>query len=265
MQTLVKTEIKNLVVDFYEVKAGWMSFKLTLDEQVFDSSFSDVFDPILDFKNWLEAAAIGVQKCSFSYDPEGNDIQFEIERISYERGNEFTISEPYENGQIFLKGFVDRKQVVKAFYYGLLNFANSDKFKSEGWEIEYIYERLSKALNWDKEKTINEFCKLDRIELGKALFIADPSYTISFPNAKDINESIQLFVDEALKKKTNKVIERIETPTEWQIPDDYDFWKFNKRKKFIEECLNEKTNGSSSGTKISDFRSEIIEKYLKEE
>ena len=74
-------DIEKLVVKFYEVEAGWFRFKLNIGEQFFDGQFSSVFDPILDFKYWLEAISIGVQQTSFRYNPEGNIIEFNFKKI----------------------------------------------------------------------------------------------------------------------------------------------------------------------------------------
>lgn len=94
-----KTE--TVIVDFYNVDGGWIFFKVKVGEQLFDGRFSEVFDPIMDFKKWLEAIAIGVQQTSFEFDPEGNDIKFDIERVCWDR-EVLTICEPFEDGEVFI-------------------------------------------------------------------------------------------------------------------------------------------------------------------
>ncbi|MBS1538343.1 MAG: hypothetical protein JST20_11420 [Bacteroidetes bacterium] len=59
------TEI--LTVDFYEVDAGWLFFTLRVGQQTFEGRFSDIYDPILDLRVWLEAISEGVQQTSFIY------------------------------------------------------------------------------------------------------------------------------------------------------------------------------------------------------
>jgi hypothetical protein len=258
-----KNKIFNLTVDFYRVDSGWLYYKLTLGKRTFDSVFSAVYDPIIDFKNWLEAISIGVKQCSFEFDTEGSDVKFDFNRVSWDK-EVLTISDPSSDYVTYIKGSVNRKQIVEALYNGLLSFAASDKFKSEEWEVEFIHERLSKALNWNKEKQVTELCKLDRIELKEVLFNADPSYNVSFPSLKNEEERIKFFVNEISTGIKHETIERIRTPSEWQVPDDYDYWQADKKEIYVRECLDQPTDGNK-GTKIEDFRSEIIEKFLTQE
>ncbi len=255
---------EEIIVDYYEVDGGWICFKVKAGKQVFDGRFSEVFDPLLDFKKWLEAIAIGVQQTSFEFDPEGNEILFDFNRICWDR-EVLTIREPYEDGDIFIKANVDRKQVVKAFYMGLVNFSQSDKYKPEEWEVEYFKERLCKAMDISEDKLVNQMLDLDRQELMQFLFNADPIYSISFPEAKDKNEEFNLFAKSVVEgKESVEEFERVETPMEWNIPNDYDYWSSEKKREFIIECLNEKTEGFS-GMKLSEFQSNLIGRYLYEE
>ena len=57
--------------------------------------------------------------------------------------------------------------------------------------------------------------------------------------------------------------EKVETPIEWDIPDDYDFWSHENKKKLIIECLNEETEGYR-GVKLSEFQSDLIGRFLYE-
>lgn len=260
-----KPKIEFLSVDFYEVDAGWLRYKLTIGQQTFDDSFSYAFDPLPDLKHWLEAISIGVQQASFQYDNEGNDIKFDFERVCWDR-EVLTISEAYENGKIFIKSNIDRHQIVKAFYLGLLNFASSDKFSSKEWEVEYMKERLCKILNIDEETLIEQLTYLGKKELGEILFNADPTYLVSFPEATDENEEFEMFLQDTIDKDkgiSNK-LKSVEKPVEWNIPKKYNFWTTDKKREFVIECINETTKGYD-GMKIKDFRSSIIEKYLDEE
>lgn len=213
-------------------------------------------------KLWLEAISIGVQQTSFQYDNEGNEIKFDFEFINWDK-EVLTISEAYENRQVFINAKIDRKQLVNAIYLGLLTFASSDKFISQEWEIEYMKERLCKILNIDEKTLIQQLVELDKKELGELLFNADPTYLISFPEASDKNEEFNMFIQDIIYKDKGIVSElkRIETPEEWKISEDYNFWSKEKKREFIIKCINEKTNGYD-GIKIEDFRSTIVEKYL---
>ena len=260
-----KPKIQLLTVNFYEAEAGWLRYKLTAGQQSFDDRFSHVFDPLPNLKHWLEAISIGVQQTSFRYDNEGNDIKFDFERVCWDK-EVLAISEAYEDGQIFIKATIDRRQIVKAFYLGLLTFANSDKFVSKEWEVEYLKERLCKILKIDEETLIEQLTDLDKKELGEILFNANPTYYVSFPEATDKNEEWNMFLQDTIDKDTgtSNELKRVETPAEWNIPDEYNFWTTDKKREFVVKCINETTNGYD-GMKIDDFRSAIIEKYLDEE
>lgn len=251
-------------VDFYKADAGWICFKVKVGEQIFDGRFSEVFDPILDFKKWLEAIAIGVQQTSFDFDPEGNDIKFDFKRVCWNR-EVLTICEPYEDGEVFIKANVNRKQVVKEFYMGLINFSKSDKYNPTEWEIEYFKERLCKILKISEEELVNQMLELDKDELKELLFNADPMYIISFPDAKDKNEEFSIFVKSVFEgEESIEEFKKVETPMEWNVPQEYDYWSAEKKKEYIIDCLNERTEGYA-GMKLSEFQSNLIGRYLYEE
>lgn len=257
-----KTE--TILVDFYKVDGGWIYFKVKVGEQLFDGRFSEVYDPIMDFKKWLEAIAIGVQQTSFEFDPEGNDIKFDYERVCWNR-EVLTIYEPTEDGEVFIKANVNRKQVVKEFYLGLVNFSKSDKYKPAEWEVEYFKERLCEIMKINEDELIRQMLELDRKELNNILFNVNPIDKISFPEAKDKNEEFKLFAKSVIEgEKSVNEFERVETPMGWNIPKDYDYWTSEKKKEFIIECLNEETYGYS-GVKLADFHSNLIVRYLYEE
>ena len=81
-----------------------------------------------------------------------------------------------------------------------MTFANSDKFNSQEWEVEYLKERLCKILNIDEETLIEQLANLDKKELGEILFNVDPTYDVSFPEATDKNEEWNMFLQETIDK-----------------------------------------------------------------
>ncbi len=250
-----------LTVNFYKIDAGWLYFKISIGRQTFDSVFSAVFDPMLDLKQWLEAISIGVQQASFTYNPEGTVIKFDFEKINNEK-EVFTISDIYGDEKCIIKAEVDRGQIVKAFYLGLLNFARSDKFKSKEWEIEYMEERMCKLLKLNKLELIDYLIDMERAELIEILFQADPLYTVSYPSAKDKTEELKLFIENKIQGgKLPDNHKSVEERDELDIPKDFNYWTKEKKITFINECLKYPTNGYH-GTKIKDFRSKIIEGFL---
>lgn len=117
-----KPKTEHVTVEFYEAIAGLLHYKMTIGEQSFNDIFSHVFDPLPKLKSWLEAIAIGVQQTSFDYDNERDGIKFDFERVGWGK-DVFTVLETDEDDQILVKAYIDRKQLVKAIYIGLLSFA----------------------------------------------------------------------------------------------------------------------------------------------
>ncbi len=94
-------ETKLLNVEFHKAISGCLEYKITIGEQVFEDSFSDVFDPILDLKSWLEAISVGVEQTSFSYDNEGQEFKFDFQRVTWDK-EIFVISELYAPKHFFM-------------------------------------------------------------------------------------------------------------------------------------------------------------------
>lgn len=263
MNYSIGDKIQEVNVEFYEATYGWLCFKVSAGDQVFDGRFSEVFDPIMDLKKWLEAIAIGVKQTSFNFDPEGDDVKFDFDRKRLDT-EVLTICQPYGD-EIYLKVNVERKQVVNAFYRGLIDFSKSDRYDPREWEVEYMWERLCKIMKMDEIKLIDWLLELDRQELGKVLFDASPCHLISFPSAQDKNEEFNLFL-KSVETDSEKIGEHdlVRTPIYWDIPDDYDYWPSHKKMTLVTKYLQEKATGYE-GVKLKEFRSVIIEKYLYEE
>ncbi len=251
---------KSLKIDFQSVQYGMMHFTLTLGEKSFETRFSEVYDPILNFRKWLEAICIGVEQCSFSFDTEGKDIKFDLERLTYDR-EVFTVKQPYDDGEIFLSDYVDRKQLVEAFYFGLLNFRNSPKFEKYQWESDVFAEHLTNLLKLDYEILLTDLSKLGRKQLNDWLCKANPRYWHSTSTESEEADLAILLKTELSSNKKGFDRKTDRSEIEWNIPLDYSNWNIDEKRKLVEECLSENCSWHE-GTKIEDFKSKIIEDYL---
>ncbi len=169
-----KENIQIVEVEFYEASYGCLWYKIKIDNQIFKDSFSEVFDPVMDFKAWLEAIAIKVRQTSFFFDNEGEDIKFDFQRI---RDNEckLLITENGYESNVYIQGSnIDRKQLVKAFYLGLMNFAKSDKYDSKEWEDQSMKERLCEKFNLNEKKLLKKLERSSKEELKKLFLEEDP-------------------------------------------------------------------------------------------
>ena len=209
----------------------------------------------------MEAISIGVQQTSFRYNPEGNIIEFNFKTLEWNK-EILIIQDDFEEGEIFIKANIERKQIVRAFYLGFLTFASSSEFKNIEWEVEYLKERLCKGLDIVEDHLLDILISLNRIELIGLFFNADPSFIMSFPTAKNKEEELKFFIKQSIgEHNENDIV--MSNKNEWNIPEDFDFWVNSKKIEFLKECLEEPMNGFQ-GTKINDFRSDLIEKYLGE-
>lgn len=262
-----KYAIQEVKIDFRIVDCGWIHYTIEVNNQEWDGQFSVVYDPIFDLKYWLEALARGVYQAAFIVDEEGWNIKFELEgyyyrndtkidqQITYEH-NLFTLYNPEFEDKIYIKQYVNRKQLVSAFYNGLIEFSKSEKFSSEDWEIIELKDIICKKYNINEEELINILLPKTGKELADYLFEESPAYLNYATNMNDGTNQDRLGSEDN-SSNTGNAMER----NEWIIPDDYDNWNDNLKRKFINKCLKEQ-RPSYEGTKIKDFHSEIIENYL---
>lgn len=240
-------ESQKLIVDFHKVQYGMMDFTMTIGEKSFETNFSEAFDPIIPFKKWLEAICIGVYQCSFWFDPEGTETKFSFERRFWNADN-FTVSYNYDDKEIFLEGKVERRQLVEAFYCGLLDFRDSPRFDVDEWEKIYLYEEVTKNLSISYHDLIEQYAALNRTNLIDALFEIYPKYRL-----KEYAIKKQIRLSSAKDGDFDRV--------EWDVPINYDSLDKEAKREFVKKCF-QYTTGDMNGTKIADFKSKIIEDFL---
>lgn len=138
----IKVTLKNTCASVIELK-------IVTRNKHFESYFSLSFDPTSDYRNWLQAIAIGVYQTSFRFFPEWEDeIVFDFTKENDNTGI-FTIYSS-DKKKVFLNVLVGRRQLVNAFYNRTLEFINSQKNnpksidfeKSEELGIKDIFEGI---------------------------------------------------------------------------------------------------------------------------
>ena len=261
MKTPEFDETKKLEVDFKAVRYGIIYFTLTLGEKSFGTIFSEVFDPLQNFRKWLEAISIGVHQCSFWYDPEGTETKFNFERISFKR-ELFAVSYYYDDSDVFLSGYIERRQLVEEFYFGFLNFCNSPKFEKYQWESKPFAEHLTNLFGTDYKTLLTDLSKFSGKQLKYFLCKTDPRIRESMPtNDEKADLAILLKTGLSTCEKTfNPKSDNSELW--WNMPTDYNDWSIDKKRKLVEECLSENCS-CYNGIKIADFKSPIVEGVLR--
>jgi len=250
-------EINQIKVEFTNVESGWLKFNISAVNQTFNDRFSDVYDPLLNFKYWLESISIGAQQTSFNYENEGNEIKFDLEQITYERC-EFKITEYYNSKRIFLQSNVDRKQLVREFYKSLFSFYFSTGFNSKEWEIEFMKTKICSFLKVSDKEILKILLKLNRTQLINLFHLSDPTFTFGTEN--DTENSVKDFGELLSKLNISQNTEN-DKPFYWNVPNEYDSWERIPKLRYLKDCLNEPANGYT-GTKIIELKSDIIENYI---
>ncbi len=120
--------INPVIVRFTRCEYGWIYFTVITDEYEVDIRASEVYDPFPDLIAWLEAIAVGVKECAFDMEEEGPEKRFEFRKISYDKFRLY-ITDNYE--KTLLETFVDRKQLVSAFYNGIKTYASFPDYQEK--------------------------------------------------------------------------------------------------------------------------------------
>ena len=224
------TKESNFKAVFLQAKAGWLRFEVSSAEMTFEGAFSAVFDPLLKFKAWLEALAVGVEQASFTYDAEGPYITFDWDY------NKLVIST--DNYQTILFSVTtERHHVVSSFYNALKDFAESDRYKREEWEEVSVYQKVSAALNLEGELLKHYLLRLTKEELNQLLG-GSPWYLDYYPLLPSFKEDVEQH-------------------------QHYDNLSADIKEKVLENWLECPTKDMPCyGTSLRDMTSEIVEGYL---
>ena len=245
--TLIRKTLP-LGIEFGPVRWGLFYFTLKLGEQTLETNFSDVFDPMLRLKHWLEAIAIGVEQCSFTFDPEGNDIRFTFEQVTYDRA-EYRVTYAWSDSDLLLNGNVDRRQLVSAFYDGFLAYDASPEFDRYQWEVEPTWHVLSVKTGIDLEGLINKLLPYDRSEL---LSLDTSLKRCDFPPKSDI-------VGDQLEAWPSELPD---SPALWSLEEDFDVLSTEGKREALRKALEKPYCCEQSGTSLNELHSPIIEEFL---
>jgi len=250
----------------YSQSRSWLFLHVFSSDQSVSIRMLDRCDPIPDLINWLEAISADVMEDSLIIDGEG--IEEELKFVN--RGNDQIMlvigpancSEQY----VQVRAIVNKRQAIEAFYGGLKNFANSDSYKPEDWEIETMEDRLLKTSGKDTEQVLDELAALAADDLEKLFFSVAPGYQVSWPALGDDaqeqwKKSMDFFDDQDNKEHE---LGMKTTPIEWKVDKDYDSWSLPWRKTYLQKYIQVSLDGHE-GTKLKKVHSPTIEAYLNSE
>ena len=235
-------EVQELSVEYFPTEFDLIDFRIKLGEQLLEDRFSAVFDPLPAFRSWLEAVAVGVTRCSFWFDDEGRELEFEFEQTSF---NEYILrishyyADPGEPP--LLCGFVDPRAMVEAFYRPFLKLDGNPQIIAS-WERYRYWEIISPESQMTLDETVEFALGLSAAELS-AKFGVPPPEDQFCPNAEGVGELVG-------------------GSDFYQMPAEFDSWPDEKRRAFLNELLT--ITFDNSGTPIRDFRSAIVEEFIGE-
>jgi hypothetical protein len=249
-------------IRFRDCDSGWIHFTVTVGTRTAEIRASELYDPFPDMLHWLEKIAAGRRRSAFVIDQEGLKTQF----VAIQKDADkmlFGVRDIDGNAEVHIRKLVDRRRLVYSFYRSFVRFARSKRYVEEQWASISLGDRLASALpQISPEKMPSELATLDRDKLRKLFFHVAPSYEVTFEGEKTASERIGRFVDLVLhpdSKEAKKGV--IETPTEWEIPADFDTWQISRRTEYLSQLLREPAN-SWSGYKLNTLSSPLVERYL---
>lgn len=239
------------IVEFYLSKPtyGWIDTQVRIGEKEFFVSFSEVFDPFIDLKIWLEALAMGLKNATLMFENEGDICFFSMKKHIdkfyqiYDDDN-YILELSFYKSEEKISGFVNKKQAVSAIYNSVINYSKSSKYQANKYEWEY-----KTYLDQIEEKS-----KVKRIYIHELLKSFNRDNLIKFLfELQDENEFLSEEEKEKEFKKYNKNFSII-IPEEKYFP--------SQKYKFINKLLSKPFN--SRAEKLRMFKSKIIEDYLKD-
>jgi hypothetical protein len=162
-----------------------------------------------------------------------------------------------------IRAVVDRRQLVDSIYTGFTRFAKSELYVEEEWAFFSVGDRLGRRLpSLGPEQSLATAAQLDKNTLCTVLSNVAPTYVVTFAGEETLEDGFRRWLKYVLHpddKDAGKGL--IETPDEWELPEDFDDWSANRRKEYLREMLQEHAN-SWLGYKLDELSSRIIEKYL---
>jgi len=227
----------------------------------FSVHFSSVFCAFGDFLKFLEAIAVGVEQCQFSWDAEGPDGSFLWQRFSREGCGFLAVAwHSWSSFRYVVR--IDGKSAVRALYGAFREFVGSEAYDPVRYERMTIGETISFSLEeGDFKRLPGELAKLDATSAEALLRIASggpderpirgPKRRYSISNCLDhVEEDIARI--EALGDSVSQLT--------W-IPAEWDGWAEERRKEEIAKIMGWE-GGSWYGANLRTMRSPLLETWL---
>lgn len=223
--------------------------------------FSSVFCAFGDFLKFLEAIAVGVEQCQFSWDAEGPDGCFSWQRASHDGVGFLTVvwhSRP--SFRYVLR--IDGKSAVRTLYGAFREFVESNSYDPIRYERMTIGKTAFLVLaDGDFERLPGELAKLDMATAEALLRIANggpEERGARGPKRRYTITDCLEYVDEVVSR--NKELGTVLSQLDW-ITAEWENWPIERRLEEIETIMGWES-GAWYGANLRAMRSGILEAWI---
>ena len=250
-----------LSVTFDDCDAGWITLWLSAGLRTMRISMSHLWDPLPDMLAWLEAIAVGVEKCGFAVNMEGSFMHFSATR-TYVVGDWHStlhVSPSYMAETFELR--ISTRELVKKVYEAFRGFAESGVYVPREWEQVTLERGIRERLNMDPNDWVESMLGKTRRELQMAIWLADQETTRG-----NSSHDQTIGTSEELLELTGKAVcEHGWLPYYWELKGWDEITSEQERRTFLQECLEEYVNPMWHGYPWPKMRSKMIEAWLADE
>lgn len=227
-------------------------------------NFSSVFCAFGSFVKFLEAIAVGVEQCQFSWEAEGPEGCFSWQRASQD-GEGFLAVTWHSRPSFRYVVRIDGKRAVRALYGAFREFVGSDSYDPIRYERMSIGETISLVLDeGDFERLSAELAKLGASDADALLRIANGGpgeREIRGPKRRyPLSECLAQIEEEAARAKN---LGPAESVTTW-VPDEWDGWTAERRQDEVATIMG-MGDGPWYGANLRDMRSPLLESWLEKD
>jgi len=247
-------------VKFEDVVAGWMNFQLISSQKNYSTRFTDMHDPLLAFKRWLELLA-DEQTAVFSFDTEEKIVEFSWIK---EEESMFLVTE-IENGkrEQILSLTISAKELLTAFYRAFFEFIQSESYRALEWQGSNVLDEMGEKYQFSETELLDLLGNLNRKEI-KEFLSYEGNFEIlleeeSANPRKDFLQILEIIKSDADLDTLEGVTSREDAV--FDLPKNYDLLSLEEKRQFICDSL-QSGMVTYGGTHPEVVRSQKVELFL---
>jgi hypothetical protein len=253
-----------LQLHFDECKSGWISLHIEAKGQRLDLQLSHWLDPLPELIAWLEAISSGLARCGWTLCQEGCAVDFDVREQQLDDCM-CRVSDPVNlvvhpnYSAPFLELTIERRELVRACYQAIREFATSERYLPDEWEYRTLGTLVRQKMGFDPHVWVATLlaAQLTRRALQMQFWLIEGG--MASGTAPD-DECIGTADEHA--QMTNGAARSPDTyPCYWSHREWESLSEEAARQAYLMDCLNE-TSGSWSGLDWRQTRSVKLESWL---